>query len=124
MVWSNEVNIRSMLEFFNAYSGWGMWFLQFAVGIIFIYHGWPKMKNFKKFFGIGGTFHGLIEIVAAVALISGMYLREAGLALAVIMLGAIWFKKFKWNTPFSSMSTTGWEYDFVLLAANLYFLLG
>lgn len=78
----------------------------------------------KKFFSIGGGLHGLIEVVVAVALISGTYVREAGLVLAVIMLGAIYFKKFKWNTPFSSYNTTGWEYDLVLLAASLYFLLG
>ena len=112
------------LDFLNAYSGWGMWFLQFAVGAVFIYHGWPKLKKMKNFFGIGGGLHGVVEVVAALALIVGWYVREAGLVLAVIMLGAIYFKKFKWKTPFSSTNTTGWEYDLVLLAAALYFLLG
>jgi uncharacterized membrane protein YphA (DoxX/SURF4 family) len=112
------------LDFLNVYSGWGILFLQFAVGIIFIYHGWPKLKGVKKFFGIGGTFHGLVEIIAAAALMLGAYVREAGFALAVIMLGAIYMKKFKWNTPFSSTNTTGWEFDLVLLGAALYFLLG
>lgn len=112
------------LIFLNAYSGWGMWFLQFVVGVVFLYHGWPKMKNVKKFFGIGGTFHGLVEVIAALALLSGWYVREAGLALALIMLGAIYMKKFKWHTPFSSMNAMGWEYDLVLLGAALYFLLG
>lgn len=112
------------LDFLNAYSGWGIWFLQFAVGAVFIYHGWPKMKKIKNFFGIGGSLHGIVEVAAAAALILGMYVREAGLALAVIMLGAIWFKKFKWHTPFSSMNTTGWEFDLVLLGSALYFFLG
>ena len=111
------------LDFFNAYSGWGMWFLQFTVGIVFIYHGWPKLKKMKNFFSIGGGLHGIVEVIAAGALILGMYVREAGLALAVIMLGAIWFKKFKWKMPFSTM-TAGWEFDLVLLGAALYFLLG
>lgn len=113
-----------MLDFLSVYSDWGMWFLQFAVGAVFVYHGWPKLKNMKKFFGIGGTLHGLVEVIAATVLITGMYIREAGLALAIIMLGAIYMKKFKWKTPFSSQSTTGWEFDFVLFAASLYFLLG
>ena len=37
-----------MLENFSMYSDWGMWFLQFAVGVIFIYHGWPKLKRMAK----------------------------------------------------------------------------
>jgi len=111
------------LVFFNAYNGWGMWFLQFAVGAIFIYHGWPKLKKMGNFFSIGGGLHGVVEVVAALALIFGWYVREAGLVLAVIMLGAIYMKKFKWKMSFSTM-TTGWEFDFVLLAAALYFLLG
>lgn len=111
------------LSFLNAYSGWGMWFLQFAVGVIFIYHGWPKLKKMKNFFGIGGAFHGLVEVVAALALIFGWYVREAGLVLAIIMLGAIYMKKFKWKMSFSTM-TAGWEFDLVLLVAALYFLLG
>lgn len=112
-----------MLDFFNAYGGWGMWFLQFAVGVIFLVHGWPKLKNMRNFFGIGGGLHGIVEVVAAFALIVGWYMREAGLVLAVIMLGAIYMKKFKWKMSFSTM-TTGWEFDLVLLGAALYFLLG
>lgn len=110
------------LNYFSQFSVWGLWFLQFAVGVIFIYHGWPKLKNMKNLFGIGGFAHGLIEVVAALALIFSIYVREAALVLAVIMLGAIYFKKFKWHTPFSSMSATGWEFDLVLLAASIFLL--
>ena len=112
-----------MLDFFNAYGGWGMWFLQFVVGVIFIYHGWPKMKNMKKFFSIGGGLHGIVEVVGGLALIVGWYVREVGLVFAVIMLGAIYMKKLKWKMSFSTM-TAGWEFDLVLLGASLYFLLG
>ena len=104
------------------YSEWGMWFLQFAVGVIFIYHGWPKMKNIRKFFGIGGGLHGIVEVLGGLALIVGFHIRTTGLILAIIMLGAIYFKKFKWKMPFSSQTTTGWEFDLILLAANLFFL--
>ncbi|MBI2062138.1 MAG: DoxX family protein [Candidatus Yanofskybacteria bacterium] len=111
-----------MLENLSIYSDRGMWFLQFAVGVIFIVHGWPKIKSGAGMFKIGGLFHGLIEVVAGLALISNWYVREAGLVLAIIMLGAIYMKKFKWHTPFSSHNAMGWEYDFVLLAASVYFL--
>lgn len=120
-----KTNITNIMDMFSIYSGWGVWFLQFAVGVIFIYHGWPKLKtigNFKKFFSIGGGLHGLVEVVGGVALIFGWHIRSVGLVFAVIMLGAIYFKKFKWRIPFSSQSSTGWEFDLILLAASLYFL--
>lgn len=104
------------------YSDWGMWFLQLAVGVIFIVHGWPKMKSKAGLFKIGGLFHGLVEVVAALALILGWYVREAGLVLAIIMIGAIYMKKFKWKIPFTAHDKTGWEYDFILLAASIYLL--
>lgn len=110
------------LSYFSQFSGWGTWFLQFAVGAVFIYHGWPKFKKMSNFFGIGGGLHGLIEVVAGLALIFGLYVREAALALAIIMLGAIYMKKFKWNIPFSSQGTTGWEFDLILLAASVFLL--
>ena len=111
-----------MLDFLSVYNGWGMWFLQFAVGAIFVYHGWPKMKRMGKFFSIGGGLHGLVEVVGGLALIAGWYVREAGLAFAVIMLGAIYMKKFKWKTELSTQ-TAGWEFDLALLASAMYFLL-
>lgn len=110
------------LSYFSQFSGWGLWFLQFAVGVIFIYHGWPKLKSKAPAFGIGGFFHGLIEVIAGLALIFNWQVRLAALVLAVIMLGAIYFKKYKWRLPFSSMNATGWEFDFILLAAAIFFL--
>lgn len=111
-----------MLSFFSIYNNLGMWLLQFAVGVIFIFHGKMKFKNKGNWFGIGGFFHGLIEIVGGLALFFSYHVRAVGLVFAVIMLGAIWFKKFKWHTPFMSHTTTGWEFDFILLATNLFFL--
>ncbi len=43
--------------------------------------------------------------------------------LIIVMLGAIYHKMFKWNTPFSALDKMGWEFDLVLLAANLAILL-
>ena len=110
------------LSYFSQFSGWGIWFLQFAVGIIFIYHGWPKLKSKAAMFGVGGFAHGLIEILGGLAMIFGFYVREIALIFSIIMLGAIYMKKFKWNVPFSSHSTTGWEFDFILLAANIFLM--
>ena len=111
-----------MLSFFSAYNWWGVWFLQFAVGVIFLVHGWPKLKSKAGIFKIGGSFHGLVEVVGALALFFSWQVRAVGLVFAVIMLGAIYMKKSKWHTPFTSHNTMGWEFDFILLAANLFFL--
>lgn len=111
-----------MLSFLSIYNDWGMWFLQFAVGVIFIYHGWPKMKKVRNFFSIGGGLHGLVEVIGGIALVLSWYVREVGLIFVIIMLAAIYMKKFKWNIAFSSHATTGWEFDLILFAASLYFV--
>ncbi len=111
-----------MLSFFFAHNWWGIWFLQFAVGVIFIFHGWPKLKSKIGLLKIGGQFHGLIEIVGGLALFFSYHVRAVGLVFAIIMLGAIWFKKFKWHLPFYSHTGSGWEFDFILLATNIFFL--
>lgn len=111
-----------MLTFLNMYSAWGALFLQFAVGVIFIVHGWPKLKNTKKMLAIGGTGHGLVETLGGLALFFSYHVRAVGLAFSIIMLGAIYFKIFKWKTSFTAHDTTGWEFDFALLAISLWFL--
>ncbi len=111
-----------MLSYFSMFSNLGMWFLQFAVGVIFLYHGWPKLKSKAGLFKIGGMFHGFVEVVGAFALFFSWQVRTVGLVFAIIMLGAIYMKKFKWNTPFASHTINGWEFDLILLAASIYFL--
>jgi len=38
------------------------------------------------------------------------------------MIGAIWMKVTKWHVPFSAMDKIGWEFDLILLAANIVIL--
>src|SRR2546426_12597853 len=110
------------------YAIWGMWILRAAVGIVFIVHGWPKVKNPKGIAGaygapvFVGTLHGLVELLGGLALILGMYTKIVALFFSLIMMGAIYFKAVKWRTPFKADNATGWEFDLVLLAANLYIL--
>ncbi len=111
-----------MLSFFSIYNWLGVWFLQFAVGVVFIGHGWPKLKSKTGLLKIGGTLHGLIEVAGGLALVVSGHVRAVGLVFAVIMVGAIYMKKYKWHTPFTAHDKIGWEYDFVLLAASLFFL--
>ncbi len=40
------------------------------------------------------------------------------------MVGAIGMKMMKWGVPFGAMDKTGWEFDLILLAANIAIILG
>lgn len=119
-----------MFDFLSAYNGWGMVALRVAVGVIFVVHGWPKLKNPKEIAGayhapvfVGWT-HGAIEFFGGVVLILGFYVQSIAFLFSLIMLGAIYFKIFKWKIPFMAMDKNGWEFDLILLAANLFLLLG
>lgn len=99
--------------------------LRLAVGIIFIYHALPKLsKTEMAASGLGWPKSyvfalGLAELISGLSLIGGMATDLAAFVLAIIMVGAIYFKIQKWHLPFSARTGMGWEFDFVLLAANL-----
>lgn len=46
-------------------------------------------------------------------------LTVAATLLAIVMLGATYYKVFKWKMKFSMRTSTGWEFDLILLAANI-----
>jgi putative oxidoreductase len=103
----------------------GLLILRLVLGFIFLYHAFPKlaksgmvaqMMSWKQPLVI---LLGLLEALAALTLILGFYSRIGALVLAIIMLGAIIMKLFMMKKPFSSMETTGWEFDLILLAAIL-----
>lgn len=104
--------------------------LRLAVAAVFIYHSLPKIKNYKGTAqAIGASANmvlalGLVEFISSVGLILGFYNQLFALLLAIIMVGAIWFKIVKWKVPFMAMDKTGWEFDFILLAANATILFG
>ena len=112
-----------LLEF----NDFGLLLLRVSVGVIFIYHGWPKIKNAKDLastIGLpGGTVSvlilGLVELLSGAGLILGIYVQLAAFFLAIVMLGALYMKKMKWHAPFSAHDKMGWEFDLILLAANL-----
>ena len=65
---------------------------------------------------------GIVEGLAGLGLILGVYTQVSALVLSVVMLGAIYMKTMKWKVPFTTMTGTGWEFDLILLAANLFIL--
>jgi len=103
----------------------GLFLLRFAVGAIFIYHAVPKLRepeNMAKALGwaspqVVGL--GIIEFMCALGLIGGLATHISSLVLAVVMAVAIYHKKSLWKVPFMSHNSTGWEFDFLLLFANI-----
>lgn len=120
-----------MVQYFDMYAGWGTMALRLVIAAVFLVHGWPKIKNpagiaQAAWGGVKalGLLHGVVEVAGAVALVTGFYMREAALLLALIMVGAIYFKIAKWKLPFMAEQSTGWEFDLVLLGGLLAILLG
>ena len=112
------------------YQDIGWLILRLAIAIIFIVHALSKLMKpamMASDMGMptaGIMMLGLVEFLSSVGLIFGVYTQFASLLLAFVMLGAIYFKKFKWRVPFFAMDKTGWEFDFILLAANIAILFG
>ncbi|OGI91347.1 hypothetical protein A3A09_01760 [Candidatus Nomurabacteria bacterium RIFCSPLOWO2_01_FULL_42_20] len=116
---------KKMFSQLLAYNDIGLFLLRLAVAVIFIYHAWPKLKNSKGMAAMVGMPAGMIfmlgavEFLSSVGLILGLYTQLAALLLAIVMLGAIGFKVMKWKVSFSATDKTGWEFDLILLAANI-----
>lgn len=127
-----------LVQEFADYSNWGVLALRVAVGIVFIVHGWPKLTQARTMgpamAQMGGGMspgvatgwmyvQGAIEVVGAVLLIAGIWTQPIAAVFMVFMLGAIGLKNTAMKTGFTAQQTTGWEFDFILLAASLLLLL-
>lgn len=105
-----------------------LFLLRLAVGVIFIYHALPKLKDSKGMASAVGmpaqaiVMLGLVELLSGAGLIFGVFTQIAAFLLAVVMVGAILMKAMKWKVPFAAQDKTGWEFDIILLAANLVIL--
>lgn len=114
-----------MVLFFNNSADAGLLILRVIIGIIFLYHGIPKLFNANKMSSAMGWHYisifilGLIELLSAFALFIGLYAQIAGVILSIVMIGAIYMKIVKWKIPFSSMKGTGWEFDLMILGGIL-----
>ncbi|MBI2674233.1 MAG: DoxX family protein [Candidatus Yanofskybacteria bacterium] len=103
----------------------GLFILRLVVAVIFLYHGLPKLMKAKmmgQMMGMSGGMVfilGIVEALSGIGLLLGIYMQLASLLLSIVMVGAIYFKTAKWKTGFAAMDKTGWEFDFILLAATL-----
>ncbi len=112
---------------------WGFLALRVAIGIIFVVHGWPKVTGARGMAAAMGqpssaavaffTVQGLVEVGGGIALALGVLTQAVAAAFMLIMIGAIALKNTMMKTGFVAQQTTGWEFDFVLLFANLLLLL-
>ena len=113
---------------FNEYFDTAFWVLQAVVGLVFFAHGLGKVKapaGVAAAYGAPafvGLVHGLVEVVGGVMMVTDWMPQLAAAAFCVIMLGALYFKIFKWKSPFLVMDKAGWEFDLLLLAASLLIL--
>lgn len=118
-----------MFEQLTQYNNVGLLVLRLAVAVIFLYHALPKLKDSKGMAQMVGMpagmifMLGLVELLSSVGLIFGIYTQLSALLLAIVMVGATGMKTMKWGVPFAAMDKTGWEFDFILLAANIAILL-
>ncbi len=119
-----------MFTYLYLYQDLAPLFLRLALGAAFIVHGYPKL--FKNFAGVAGWFDsigikpgkvwalvvGVVEFFGGIALILGVFTQLAAALIAVNMLVAM--AKVKWGkVKFVEMEKTGWELDFIYLAAAM-----
>lgn len=102
-----------------------LFILRVVIGVIFVVHGWPKIKNIRQtqinFSSMGfrpgviwGTLIAILEFVGGLALVLGILTQLIAALLAVEMFVAtLW--KIKQGKGF----VDGYEFDLLLLAAAL-----
>jgi putative oxidoreductase len=129
-----------MEALFGQAGSWGLLALRIALGVVFIYHGYPKFfkvppiggaagfAQFLRMMGIPAPLFfawvvAILEFWGGIALILGLATRWLGLLFAIEMLVAITRAKAARGVRFMAMDTTGWEFDFVLLAGALALML-
>jgi putative oxidoreductase len=112
-----------MLNILLVFGNWGITILRIIFGVIFIKHGWPKIKSLKdtakSFSEMGfkpgifwGTIVALLEFVGGWFLIFGLLTQIVSLLLALQFLVILFTLKRK-------SSFKDYEYDLLILAVAL-----
>ena len=124
--WYNKAMV-DILTNLHTYGDWGLLALRIALGVIFIVHGAAKLAMWHS--APAGSppnpMAGIMKILSiaeplgGAAIIVGFLTQPAALGLAIIMVGAMYFKTQKWKIKFWAMDNTGWEFDFLILASSI-----
>lgn len=119
-----------LLATLHNYSDIGLFILRATLAMPFLVHGFWKMQHGRDVATAVGApkkawffiLLGYAEFFGSLALLAGFLTQIAAAGLAIIMLGAIYFKTTKWHVPFTAHDKTGWEFDLILLGAALYLI--
>ncbi len=113
------------MKFLNSLQPFGLLALRIALGIIFLYHGYPKLAHLRGgaqmqgFFvehGMPGYFlyiAGVIETFGGGLLLLGLFTRAAALLLGLEMCVAIW----KVHSGHGYFGVNDYQFPFALAAA-------
>lgn len=87
-----------MKDSHNQFQGYSLLLLRLVMAFIFLFHGIPKAINWsmaaQKFIAMGfpgflGPIVGIVEVIASVLILVGLFSKWDNLALLVIIAGAI-----------------------------------
>jgi len=98
--------------------------LRIALGVVFVVHGWPKIKKpgWGKKMGYPFIISLLIsigEFFGGLGVLFGFLTQIAALGIFVIMLGALYYHVISWKHPFVMKNGSGYEYALVLVLMSL-----
>jgi putative oxidoreductase len=113
------------MRFLNRLQPMGLLALRVALGIVFVYHGYPKLVHsnpeMQQFFiehelpGYFVAVAGVLETFGGLLFLAGLFTRPAALSLAVEMVVAIW----KVKAVHGALVVKEYEFEMVLCAACL-----
>ncbi len=115
----------NVFPIFTIYSAQAIFILRVVLGVLFIVHGWPKIKNLKEtqanFGAMGfkpgilwGTVAAVLEFFGGLAIVLGILTQGVALFIAAEMLVTTF-----WKIRKGQGFVGGYELDLVLFAAAL-----
>ncbi len=114
-----------MIPLFLIWNGLALALLRAIIGVVFVVHGWPKLKdlrqNTRNFSGMGfrpgglwGTLVALLEFFGGLALLAGFFTQVFALLFAIEMIIAT-----AWRIKNKHRFSGGYELDLLLLVASI-----
>ena len=118
------------MEFFanlHQFGDWGLLALRIAAGAIFLVHGtqkwamWKMQPSEQMPAGMISLmkFLSIVEPLGGLAVLVGFLTLLAAIGLGILIIGAIGLKIGTIKVPFAPRDKTGWEFDFIILAAAI-----